>query len=86
MMMSGLALHAEWSDEDSYCVSDCPHCVGPDDQDDQDNPDDQEDFDLLRFSGAAAPEILRIMFVFFYVCAHARVCVLCVCAGCCMPL
>ena len=62
-----LALDSEWSDEDRDCVGDGPHRV-VEDPEDLDVPDvrvredeDQEvQQDLLRFSGAHAPEILRI--------------------------
>ena len=64
-----LALHAEWSDESSDCDGDGPHrdAEDYDVQDDQDDLDGQEDdeecqgvqLDLLSFSGAPAPEILR---------------------------
>ena len=69
-----LALHAEWSDEDRDCDGDGPHrdVEDRDVQDAQDDFDGQEDDedsqdvqqDLLSFSGAPAPEILR---VFMYV-------------------
>ena len=66
-----LALHAEWSDESSDCVGDGPHRDEHKDQDIRDVQDDQEDSDqgqdgqevqdpLLSFSGAPAPEILRV--------------------------
>ena len=68
-----LALHAEWSDEDSDSVGNGPLRVEPedrDDQDDRDYPEDLEDLEeqegqevqdpLLSFSGAPAPEILTI--------------------------
>ena len=66
-----LALHAEWSDESSDCVGDGPHRDGQDDREDRDDPEDPDDFDedegsqevqehLLSFSGAPAPEILRL--------------------------
>ena len=69
-----LALHAEWSDEERDCVGDGPHRDGRDDQDDRDDPDDLEHFDeeqegqevqedLLSFSGAPAPEILRVIVI-----------------------
>ena len=62
-----LALDSEWSDEDRDCVGDGPHRV-VEDPEDLDVPDvrvredeDQEvQQDLLRFSGAHAPEILRL--------------------------
>ena len=68
-----LALHAEWSDELSDSDGDGPLRVDPEDrdvQDDRDDPDEVEDLeeeqedqgvqqDLLSFSGAPAPEILR---------------------------
>ena len=69
-----LALHAEWSDEDSDSVGDGPLRDGLEDRDvqgGQDDPDDHEDAEekeredqevqdaLLSFSGANAPEILR---------------------------
>ena len=69
-----LALHTEWSDEDSERFGGGPLRVEPEDRDDQDDRDDPEDLEdleeeqegqevqdpLLSFSGAAAPEILRI--------------------------
>ena len=70
-----LALHAEWSDEDSDSVGDGPLRDGLEDRDvqgGQDDPDDHEDAEekeredrevqdaLLSFSGANAPEILRV--------------------------
>ena len=69
-----LALHTEWSDEDSDSVGDGPLRDGLEDRDvqgGQDDPDDHEDAEekeredqevqdvLLTFSGANAPEILR---------------------------
>ena len=65
-----LALHAEWSDEDRDCDGDGPHrdVEDQDVQDDLDDLDGQEDDeecqgvqqDLLSFSGAPAPAILRV--------------------------
>ena len=72
-----LALHAEWSDEDSDSVGDGPLRDGLEDRDvqgGQDDPDDHEDAEekeredqevqdvLLSFSGANAPEILRVYY------------------------
>ena len=62
-----LALDAEWSDENRDCDGDGPHRV-VEDPEDLDVPDVQvrEDEDrevqqdLLRFSGAHAPEILKL--------------------------
>ena len=65
------ALHAEWSDESSDCVGDGPHRDGQNDREDRDDPEDPDDLeedeecrevqeDLLSFSGAPAPEILRV--------------------------
>ena len=62
-----LALDAEWSDENRDCDGDGPHRV-VEDPEDLDVPDvrvhEDEDRevqqDLLRFSGAHAPEILKI--------------------------
>ena len=64
-----LALHAEWSDENRDCDGDGPHRV-VEDPEDLDVPDvrvhEDEDRevqqDLLRFSGAHAPEILKITY------------------------
>ena len=62
-----LALDAEWSDENRDCDGDGPHRV-VEDPEDLDVPDvrvhEDEDRevqqDLLRFSGAHAPEILKV--------------------------
>ena len=62
-----LALDSEWSDENRDCVGDGPHRV-VEDPEDLDVPDvrvrEDEDQEvqqvLLRFSGAHAPEILRV--------------------------
>ena len=62
-----LTLDSEWSDEDRDCDGDGPHRV-VEDPEDLDVPDVQvrEDEDrevqqdLLRFSGAHAPEILKV--------------------------
>ena len=62
-----LALDSEWSDEDRDCVGDGPHRV-VEDPEDLDVPDvrvrEDEDQEvqqvLLRFSGAHAPEILKV--------------------------
>ena len=61
-----LALDSEWSDEDRDCVGDGPHRV-VEESPDHEVPDvrlrDEEDRevrqDLLRLSGANAPEILK---------------------------
>ena len=65
-----LALHAEWSDESSDCDGDGPHREVEDQdvrgvRDDPDGQEDDEDSQdvqqvLLSFSGAPAPEILRV--------------------------
>ena len=69
------SLHAEWSDEDRESLGDGQPRDEPEDlndPDDRDVPEDLEDGvegegrgvqvqdDLLRFSGATAPEILRV--------------------------
>ena len=66
-----LALFAEWSDEERDCVGDGPHHEEQDEENcddvrvqDVQVPDDSQDQDaqvhLLRFSGANAPDILRL--------------------------
>ena len=68
-----LALDAEWSDENRDCDGDGPHRV-VEDPEDLDVPDVQVRGDedrgvqqvLLRFSGAHAPEILKVTYTYIH--------------------
>ena len=73
-----LTLDSEWSDEERDCVGDGPHRDGRDDREDRDDPEDPDDFDedegsqevqehLLSLSGATAPEILTLIYLYLHV-------------------